>query len=202
MTPGFRPRSRAVNMAHSDLAEGTGEPRPPLRDGSGFLNIQHTAGSIALSLATRRRTKLRPCSQAGFSPGWLGSATEGRRPQVPGLRLGARWRCQLDPSYPPPPPLRLNRLPRSWEKALPPPPPPQKQTKPPFHDPWESLCQGLFHNQALHAWLGQHAPGELGLARGLGPCGVASLHHSHAVAIKSPRITKGDLVYRCWNFAV
>ena len=30
-------------MAHIDLAEGTGEPRPPLRDGSGSLNIPHTA---------------------------------------------------------------------------------------------------------------------------------------------------------------
>ena len=33
-------------MAHIDLAEGTGEPRPTLQDGSGYMNIQHTAGSI------------------------------------------------------------------------------------------------------------------------------------------------------------
>ena len=48
-------------------------------------------------------------------------------------------------------------------------------------------------NQVLPAWLGQHAPVGLGLDRVLGPCGVASLHHSHAVAIKFPRITKGYL---------
>jgi hypothetical protein len=34
-------------MAHIELREGPGEPRPPLRDGSGNMNIPHTAGSIA-----------------------------------------------------------------------------------------------------------------------------------------------------------
>ena len=57
----------------------------------------------------------------------------------------------------------------------------------------ESLCQVHLDNQVLPAWLAQHAPVGLGLDRVLGPCGVASLHHSHAVAIKSPRITKGYL---------
>src|SRR3954452_24339198 len=33
-------------MAHLYLGEGPGGPRPPLRDGSGSLNIPHTAGSI------------------------------------------------------------------------------------------------------------------------------------------------------------
>jgi hypothetical protein len=34
-------------MAHSDVAEGTGGARPPLRDGARCVTIEHTAGSIA-----------------------------------------------------------------------------------------------------------------------------------------------------------
>jgi hypothetical protein len=49
MTRGLRPRSTALAKAHINLAEGTGGPRPPLRDGSVYLTIQHTAGSNALS---------------------------------------------------------------------------------------------------------------------------------------------------------
>jgi len=41
-------------MAHSDLAEGTGGLRPPLRDGSGYVNIQHTAGSTPTKDEGRR----------------------------------------------------------------------------------------------------------------------------------------------------
>jgi hypothetical protein len=33
-------------MAHIDPAEGAGVLRPPLWDGSAYLNIQHAAGSI------------------------------------------------------------------------------------------------------------------------------------------------------------
>jgi hypothetical protein len=47
--PRQRPRSIAAIMAHIVLAEDAGEPRPLLRDGSGYLDIQHTAGSITLS---------------------------------------------------------------------------------------------------------------------------------------------------------
>jgi hypothetical protein len=46
---GQTPRSKAAIIAHIELAEGTGEPRPPLRDGLASLNIQHTARSITLS---------------------------------------------------------------------------------------------------------------------------------------------------------
>src|SRR4051794_14552838 len=34
---GQSPRSRAAIIAHLDLAEGTGGPRPPLPDGAGYL---------------------------------------------------------------------------------------------------------------------------------------------------------------------
>jgi hypothetical protein len=44
-------------MAHIDLAEGTGGPRPSLRDGSGYPNIQHTARSIARMKDEGRRMK-------------------------------------------------------------------------------------------------------------------------------------------------
>ena len=62
--------------------------RRALREGQGYLYIQHTAGSIALSSQRDCHAKSWPGSKAGFSPGWLGSATEGRRPQVRGVRSG------------------------------------------------------------------------------------------------------------------
>ena len=46
-------------MAHVYLGEGTGEPRPPLREGSGHPNIPHTAGSIALSSQRDYRAEFR-----------------------------------------------------------------------------------------------------------------------------------------------
>jgi hypothetical protein len=53
----------------------------------------------------------------------------------------------------------------------------------------------ISNDLAWSAWVawGSMPPGELGLARGLGPCGVTSLHHSHPVAVESPKFTKGDL---------
>ena len=86
-------------MAHIDVAEGTSGPRPP---GWGYLNFQHTA----VSIPARRdcRAKSRPGSKAGFSPGWLGSAIEGRRPQVRGLRSGGSLAMPARPQ----PPITLN----------------------------------------------------------------------------------------------
>jgi hypothetical protein len=44
--PGQSPRSTATIMAHIDVAAGAGEPRPPLRDGSGYLNIQQLPWTV------------------------------------------------------------------------------------------------------------------------------------------------------------
>jgi hypothetical protein len=52
MTRGLRPRSTALAMAHIDLAEGTGGPRPPLGDGSGYLNIQQLPWTVERGLWT------------------------------------------------------------------------------------------------------------------------------------------------------
>jgi hypothetical protein len=105
-------------MAHLYLGEGTGEPRPPLRDGSGHPNIPHTADSIALSSQRDCRARFRPGSKAGFSPGWLGSATEGRRPQVRGVRSGGSLAL---PARPQPPTIALSSQrdcrAKFWSKA-------------------------------------------------------------------------------------
>jgi hypothetical protein len=56
-------RSRALHMAHLDLAQGPGEPRRPLRDGSGSLNIPHSAGSIARMKDEGRKMKAEDSQQ-------------------------------------------------------------------------------------------------------------------------------------------
>ena len=52
-------------MAHIDLAEGTGEPRPPLRDGSGSLNIPHTAATLPSPWTDSQRDNAAPMKDEG-----------------------------------------------------------------------------------------------------------------------------------------